>query len=59
MVNITGLDNEYFKVNKVKVLKGRSLQELDVDQGNNVVMIINKWKTKYLRMPIQSVKSLK
>ncbi|MDR4181181.1 ABC transporter permease, partial [Bacillus thuringiensis] len=27
MVNITGLDNEYFTVNKVKVQKGRSLQE--------------------------------
>lgn len=39
MVSITGLDNEYFKVNKVKVLKGRLLQESDVEQGNNVVII--------------------
>ncbi|MGE6509883.1 ABC transporter permease [Bacillus cereus] len=46
MVNITGLDNEYFKVNKVKVIKGRSLQELDVDQGNNVVMISNEMEEK-------------
>ncbi|WP_307841267.1 ABC transporter permease [Bacillus thuringiensis] len=42
MVNITGLDSEYFSVNKVKLLKGRSLQESDVDQGNNVVMISKK-----------------
>ncbi|HEF1856318.1 MULTISPECIES: ABC transporter permease [Bacillus] len=46
MVNITGLDNEYFKVNKVKVLKGRSLQESDVDQGNNVVMISKQMEEK-------------
>ncbi|MFN6593025.1 ABC transporter permease [Bacillus sp. TD10] len=46
MVNITGLDNEYFKVNKVKVIKGRSLQELDVDQGNNVLMISNEMEEK-------------
>ena len=26
MVNIIGLDSEYFAVNKVKSLKGRSLQ---------------------------------
>ncbi|MBG9503172.1 macrolide ABC transporter permease [Bacillus thuringiensis] len=46
MMNITGLDNEYFKVNKVKVLKGRSLQESDVDQGNNVVMISKQMEEK-------------
>ncbi|MED3038204.1 macrolide ABC transporter permease [Bacillus thuringiensis] len=46
MVNITGLDNEYFTVNKVKVLKGRSLQESDVDQGNNVVMISKQMEEK-------------
>lgn len=39
MVSITGLDSEYFKVNKVKVTKGRSLQESDITQGNNVMMI--------------------
>ncbi|MEC2551270.1 ABC transporter permease, partial [Bacillus tropicus] len=49
MVNITGLDNEYFKVNKVKVLKGRSLQELDVDQGNNVVMISKQMEDKVFK----------
>ena len=59
MVNITGLDSEYFAVNKVKLLKGRSLNESDVDQGNNVVMISKKWKKRYLRMKIQSVKLLK
>lgn len=42
MVNITGLDSEYFSVNKVKLLKGRSLQESDVDQGNNNVVMISK-----------------
>ncbi|MDM5157320.1 ABC transporter permease [Bacillus sp. DX1.1] len=39
MVSITGLDSEYFAVNKVKVLKGRSLHDTDIEQGNNVVMI--------------------
>ncbi|MED3377120.1 ABC transporter permease, partial [Bacillus thuringiensis] len=49
MVNITGLDNEYFTVNKVKVLKGRSLQESDVDQGNNVVMISKQMEEKVFK----------
>ncbi|TBX40696.1 FtsX-like permease family protein [Bacillus toyonensis] len=49
MVNITGLDNEYFTVNKVKVLKGRSLQESDVDQGNNVVMISKHMEEKVFK----------
>ncbi|MDY7964751.1 ABC transporter permease [Bacillus thuringiensis] len=49
MVNITGLENEYFNVNKVKVLKGRSLQESDVDQGNNVVMISKQMKEKVFK----------
>ncbi|WP_026591683.1 ABC transporter permease [Bacillus sp. UNC437CL72CviS29] len=39
MVNIKGLDSEYFAVNKVKVKKGRSLNDTDVEQGNNVIMI--------------------
>ncbi|PFU21969.1 ABC transporter permease [Bacillus cereus] len=39
MVNIKGLDSEYFAVNKVKVVKGRSLNDTDIDYGNNVVMI--------------------
>ncbi|HHL0974282.1 TPA: ABC transporter permease [Bacillus cereus] len=46
MVNITGIDSTYFTVNKVKVLKGRSLQETDVDQGNNVVMISKHMEEK-------------
>ncbi|UKS63442.1 ABC transporter permease [Bacillus toyonensis] len=49
MVNITGLDNEYFTVNKVKVLKGRSLLESDVDQGNNVVMISKHMEDKVFK----------
>ncbi|MGG0326228.1 ABC transporter permease [Bacillus mycoides] len=49
MVNITGSDNEYFTVNKVKVLKGRSLQESDVDQGNNVVMISKQMEDKVFK----------
>ncbi|KWU64306.1 macrolide ABC transporter permease [Bacillus mycoides] len=49
MVNITGLDNEYFTVNKVKVLKGRSLQESDVDQGNNVVIISEQMEDKVFK----------
>ncbi|MFV5171134.1 ABC transporter permease [Bacillus cereus] len=46
MVSITGLDSEYFAVNKVKVLKGRSLQESDIAQGNNVVMISGNMENK-------------
>ncbi|TCW47609.1 putative ABC transport system permease protein [Bacillus thuringiensis] len=39
MVNIKGLDSEYFTANKIKLLKGRSLNDTDVEQGNNVIMI--------------------
>ena len=39
MVNITGVDSEYFTANKVKVKKGRSLNDIDIEHGNNVVMI--------------------
>ncbi len=49
MVSITGLDSEYFAVNKVKLLKGRSLQESDVDQGNNVVMISKQMEEKVFK----------
>ncbi|PFE13223.1 ABC transporter permease [Bacillus cereus] len=48
-VNVTGLDSEYFAVNKVKLLKGRSLQESDVDQGNNVVMISKQMEEKVFK----------
>ncbi|CAI8866305.1 MULTISPECIES: ABC transporter permease [Bacillus] len=49
MVSITGLDSEYFSVNKVKVLKGRSLQESDIAQGNNVVMISKSMEEKVFK----------
>ncbi|PEK11710.1 macrolide ABC transporter permease [Bacillus toyonensis] len=49
MVDITGLDSEYFAVNKIKLLKGRSLQESDVDQGNNVVMISKQMEEKFFK----------
>ncbi|WP_017153497.1 ABC transporter permease [Bacillus bingmayongensis] len=49
MVSITGLDSEYFAVNKVKVLKGRSLQESDITQGNNVVMISKSMEEKVFK----------
>ncbi|HDR4683991.1 ABC transporter permease [Bacillus cereus group sp. MYBK15-3] len=42
MINVIGLDSEYFEVNKVEVVKGRSLNESDISQGNNVVMISTK-----------------
>ncbi|CAM3949122.1 ABC transporter permease [Bacillus paramycoides] len=42
MINVIGLDSEYFQVNKVKMVKGRSLNESDISQGNNVVMISTK-----------------
>ncbi|OFC96087.1 ABC transporter permease protein [Bacillus thuringiensis] len=48
-MSITGLDSEYFSVNKVKLLKGRSLQESDVDQGNNVVMISKQMEEKVFK----------
>ncbi|HEB2437966.1 macrolide ABC transporter permease [Bacillus thuringiensis] len=41
-LNVIGLDNEYFAVNKVKVVKGRTLNESDVSHANNVVMISTK-----------------
>lgn len=41
-LNVIGLDNEYFAVNKVKVVKGRTLNELDISHANNVVMISTK-----------------
>ncbi|MGG0647703.1 ABC transporter permease [Bacillus mycoides] len=42
MINVIGLDSEYFQVNKVKMVKGRSLNESDISQGNNIVMISMK-----------------
>ncbi|MBJ8111761.1 ABC transporter permease [Bacillus cereus group sp. N6] len=41
-LNVIGLDNEYFAVNKVKVVKGRTLGESDISHANNVVMISTK-----------------
>lgn len=41
-LNVIGLDNEYFAVNKVKVVKGRTLSESDISHANNVVMISTK-----------------
>ncbi|HHK5532488.1 ABC transporter permease [Bacillus mobilis] len=41
-LNIIGLDNEYFAVNKVKVVKGRTLSESDITHANNVMMISTK-----------------
>ncbi|ENQ3107013.1 putative ABC transport system permease protein [Bacillus sp. 491mf] len=47
MINIIGLDSEYFAVNKIKLTEGRSLHESDVEQGNNVVMISTKAKETF------------
>lgn len=41
-LNVIGLDSEYFAVNKVKVIKGRTLNESDISHANNVVMISTK-----------------
>ncbi len=41
-LNVIGLDNEYFAVNKVKVVKGRTLSESDITHANNVMMISTK-----------------
>ncbi|TPV41386.1 ABC transporter permease [Bacillus dicomae] len=41
-LNVIGLDNEYFAVNKVKVVKGHTLSEADITHANNVVMISTK-----------------
>ena len=46
-LNVIGLDNEYFAVNKVKVVKGRSLNETDISHANNVVMISTKQRTLF------------
>lgn len=47
MTSIIGLDSEYFAVNKVKLTEGRSLNESDVAQGNNVVMISTKARDSF------------
>ncbi|PEO56537.1 macrolide ABC transporter permease [Bacillus toyonensis] len=39
LVNVKGLEGEYFVANKVKLVKGRSLNDVDIEQGNNVIMI--------------------
>ncbi|WP_163248363.1 ABC transporter permease [Bacillus paranthracis] len=39
MTNIIGIDINYFSVNKIKVLKGRALNDMDINQGNNVILI--------------------
>ncbi|PEI91448.1 macrolide ABC transporter permease [Bacillus pseudomycoides] len=49
MVNVIGLDSEYFAVNKTKVVKGRSLNETDMSQGNNVVMISTSMEDKVFK----------
>ncbi|MBC6973912.1 ABC transporter permease [Bacillus sp. Xin] len=49
MVSITGLDSEYFLVNKVKVVKGRTLQESDIEQGSNVAMISQSMEEKVFK----------
>ncbi|MBC6971385.1 ABC transporter permease [Bacillus sp. Xin] len=46
MVNVTGLESEYFLVNKVNVIKGRLLNNLDIEHGNNVVMINTSLESK-------------
>lgn len=48
-LNVIGLDNEYFAVNKVKIVKGRTLSESDITHANNVMMISTKQKKRYLR----------
>ncbi|PDY44358.1 ABC transporter permease [Bacillus pseudomycoides] len=49
VVNVIGLDSEYFAVNKTKVVKGRSLNETDMSQGNNVVMISTSMEDKVFK----------
>ncbi|PGA91047.1 macrolide ABC transporter permease [Bacillus pseudomycoides] len=49
IVNVIGLDSEYFAVNKTKVVKGRSLNETDMSQGNNVVMISTSMEDKVFK----------
>ncbi|MCU5769824.1 ABC transporter permease [Bacillus cereus] len=39
ITNIIGIDINYFSVNKIKVLKGRALNDMDINQGNNVILI--------------------
>ncbi|MEI4801169.1 ABC transporter permease [Bacillus sp. NPDC077411] len=47
MTNIIGLDSEYFAVNKIKLVEGRSLNESDVERGNNVAIISTKAKDTF------------
>ncbi|MBF7150681.1 MULTISPECIES: ABC transporter permease [Bacillus] len=39
VTNINGITKEYFNMTKIKMEKGRSLNEDDLMQGNNVIMV--------------------
>ncbi|NSL70103.1 ABC transporter permease [Bacillus toyonensis] len=39
VTNINGITKEYFNMTKMKIEKGRSLNEDDLMQGNNVIMV--------------------
>ncbi|WP_242216837.1 ABC transporter permease [Bacillus cereus group sp. BfR-BA-01380] len=47
MTKIIGLDSEYFAGNKIKLVEGRSLNESDIEHGNNVAMISTKTKDTF------------
>lgn len=50
--NITGVDSAYFLANKIYMREGRTLNEKDMNQGNNAVMI--NTETKKLFFPKES-----
>ncbi|WP_420685960.1 ABC transporter permease, partial [Bacillus cereus] len=52
---------EYFVANKVKLLKGRSLNDVDIEQGNNVIMISSGVEKKIFKSenPIGKIMELK
>ncbi|MEH7891901.1 macrolide ABC transporter permease [Bacillus thuringiensis] len=61
LVNVKGLEEEYFVANKVKLLKGRSLNDVDIEQGNNVIMISSGVEKKIFKSenPIGKIMELK
>lgn len=61
LVNVKGLEEEYFVANKVKLLKGRSLNDVDIEQGNNVIMISSGVEKKIFKLenPIGKIMELK
>lgn len=47
LMNIVGLEGNFFAVNEVSIIEGRLIQNTDVEYGKNVVMINKKAKKNF------------